>query len=195
MMIRRLIALSIVVAILIIVGAGINALLYGSVRITIEGNHSPVSSSVKSGEQRLFPQGEGGREYVLRKRQGDYTVIVSGPEVKRTELRVSVRMLSQGSEKVTVEQRTEQSIAGDVIKPAQGTRIISSRFFGRNDWLVARTDDQNPINDTVTHVLVYSYDDDTWVPLVSGVKIVTNEPNLRDAPLDMIQYLGTVGGD
>lgn len=195
MMLRRLVVLVVLIVVLSAIGTGINTLLYGSVKITVTGSHNPVSTFVEYGEERLFPQGEGGRDYVLRKRQGEHTLVISGPDIMRAEIVVSTQMLKSQAREITIEKRDTSSIVGNVIKPAQGSSVGMTRYFGRNDWLVVRIEDQNPITDSVLHVLTYSYDDDTWVSLVSGIKIVTNAPNLSDAPRELVEYLNSVGGD
>jgi hypothetical protein len=189
---RKLLLTLIILSGIVLSALVINRLFYATLLITIEAEHDPVTSHVFIDNERLYPRGEGGKQYQTRTRPGTKTITISGPFVETSKTSAELQLLSQKKIALQPKILNPEQILGKLVN-LEGRTIISSSIYGDATWLSLLVNQKDQQREA--EIFVLRYRESAWEIIGSGVKINAAEVALTEAPAELITYLRKAADD
>ncbi len=159
-------------------------IMFGYAEITLEGPTNPLTTTVRLDGKLLVPSGEGGKTYTARVRPGSYKLVISGPLVERTESNLQIGLQQTQNVIINLNPRTKEQATTEALDSSDN--LTSVAVFGNNTWLVAA---QEVERDKILHVIRFDSNEGRWGVIISGDKLDSQDPRLRDAPVNLVKYL------
>ena len=166
---------------------------YGSAIIVVSGDIDQTLVRVSTGEDKLFPSGSEGREYILQSSTGSKDIQISGPLIDDQNFSINVESLGVSKTSTEIIQISPQQIGGQLVDLKNNEIIDSVRAYGeKSDWLLVSVDQNTRF--AGNRFFIYRYITD-WNLIDSGVKVDAFSEKYANAPVDLVSFLKTNAGD
>jgi len=150
--------------VLVVVAVGFRSIFKPQSTFVISGEHNPVENYLYVNGVRLFPQGEGGKNYIGKLESGKNTVVFHGPLIKTISYDINAGLI--GGNKV-VELSVVSLVPEDIVKDLFGDTKVKpegSRFFYDSKIIVSSVlniDEDGEENYSVV-MLRYDLENGVW---------------------------------